>query len=199
MVQPQEVIEFWFGTIAEDGSVAPEQKKLWWKKDPAFDTEIRERFGDAIAAAEAGELDSWLDTPEGSIAFVILLDQFTRNTRRNKAEMYAADDKAVAAVRHALEKGHDQKLRSMQTYFLLMPLMHAEDLACQNECIERFEALAKSGEAGAIQGATGGAEYARKHMVIVERFGRFPHRNGILGRESTPEEVAFLEEPGSSF
>lgn len=198
-VDPKEVIEFWFGDIADDGSVAPETSQRWWKKDPDFDAEIANRFGPSIEAAERGALDDWLDDPQSALALVILLDQFTRNTRRDQAAMYAADAKARSVVRHCIGAGHPDRLRSMQVYFLWMPLMHSEALADQLECIERFEALAKNCEPGAVGAVKAGLDYAIKHKDIVERFGRFPHRNEILGRESTPEEQAFLQTPGSSF
>ncbi len=196
---PDHVLDFWFGEIAEDGSVSPERQQRWWKKDPDFDAEVRTRFGAAIDAAERGELDAWLAAPRSSLALVILLDQFTRNTRRDRPEMYDADAKAQSIVRAAIEAGHADRLRTMERYFLWMPLMHAESVDLQEECVERFEQLAAEAEPGAAKSAKAAVDYAIRHRDIVVRFGRFPHRNRILGRESTAEELAFLEQPGSSF
>lgn len=199
MHTPQELSIFWFGPIAEDGSCTPEAVKKWWSKDADFDREVRETFGAAIAEAEAGTLDHWMDSAQGCLALILLCDQMTRNSRRDSAAMYDADPTSLRVLRHALDRGFEQKLRTMQTYFLLMPLMHAESRELQKEGIERFDALAVSAESGAAEAAKGAASYMRKHEVIVARFGRFPHRNALLGRESTPEEQQFLQEPGSSF
>lgn len=195
----QEILEFWFGPIADDGSCQPQFQKRWWAKDPEFDREVTTRFGSHIAAAEAGQLDAWRETAEGCLALVLLCDQMTRNSRRDQAAMYSADPFAVATLRHALDRGLERQLRTMQRYFLLMPLMHAESRELQEEGIRRFDELAREAEPGAVESAKGAAEYMRAHAVIVERFGRFPHRNELLGRASTPEELAFLKEPGSSF
>ncbi|MCR9247508.1 MAG: DUF924 domain-containing protein [bacterium] len=195
----QEILDFWFGPIADDGSCQSEFQKRWWAKDPDFDREVTTRFAAHIAEAEAGRLDALRATPEGCLALVVLCDQLTRNSRRDQAAMYSADPFALATLRHALDQGHDRQLRTMQRYFLLMPLMHAESRELQEEGIRRFDELAREAEPGAVESAKGAAEYMRAHAVIVERFGRFPHRNELLGRASTPEELAFLQEPGSSF
>lgn len=194
-----EIIEFWFGTIAEDGRCDAELIKRWWGKNPDFDKEITERFGPAIAAAEAGELDEWKQGARGCLALILLCDQMTRNSRRDSSAMFDADRLAQNVLRHALDQGFEKQLRTMECYFLLMPLMHAESRELQREGIERFDELVTRAEAGAKEAAEGAAEYMRKHEVIVARFGRFPHRNALLDRESTPEEVEFLEQPGSSF
>lgn len=198
-IQPDEVLEFWLGTIRDDGSVAEDVPPRWWKKDPDFDAEIEDRFGPAIRAAEAGELDAWTESPRGLLAVIVLLDQFTRNTRRGRADMYAADDRAQALVRKALARGDESSLRGYERYFLYMPLMHSESLADQNQCVELFRTLAEDGEPGVQESARSGVDYAIKHRDIVARFGRFPHRNEILGRESSDEEREFLTQPGSSF
>lgn len=199
MPDPAEVLSFWFGPIADDGSCAPEFVRRWWAKDPAFDREVTERFGEAIAAAEAGQLDTWRSSPEGCLALILLCDQMTRNSRRDSGRMYDADEKAQDLVRYAIEQGYPEQLRTMQSYFLYMPLMHAESLELQREGIARFTALAETAEPGARQAAAGAVDYMRQHEAIVARFGRFPHRNELLGRASTPEELEFLEQPGSSF
>lgn len=195
----EDILSFWFGAIAADGSCTPETVKRWWAKNEDFDREVTETFGAAIAAAESGDLDDWQSTARGCLAMVILLDQMTRNSRRGLGSQYDADAKAQALVRHAIEQGYEQQLRTMERYFLYMPLMHAESRELQQEGIERFDALAANAEPGAKQSAEGAADYMRRHEVIVARFGRFPHRNEMLGRDSTPEEIEFLKQPGSSF
>jgi uncharacterized protein (DUF924 family) len=199
MPTPEDVLSFWFGPIDDDGSCSSEFIQRWWSKDADFDREVTETFGSAIAAAEAGELDDWKSTPQGCLALVLLCDQMTRNSRRGSGSMYDADAMAQSLVRHAIEHNYPHELRTMQCYFLYMPLMHAESRELQREGIERFDALAATAEPGAKESAEGAASYMRKHEVIVARFGRFPHRNELLGRESTDEELAFLEQPGSSF
>ena len=199
MPSPDDVLSFWFGPIAADGSCSPESVRRWWAKDADFDREVTETFGDAIAAAEAGQLDEWQQTPRGCLALVVLCDQMTRNSRRGSAGMFAADELAQRLVRHAIERGFPEQLRTMERYILYMPLMHAESLEIQREGIERFDALAATAEPGARESAEAAADYMRRHEAIVARFGRFPHRNELLGRESTAEERQFLEQPGSSF
>ena len=199
MIAPNDVLFFWFGRIYEDGSCAPDSIKRWWSKNPDFDREVSETFGTAIAAAEAGELESWKDSAESCLALIILCDQMTRNSRRDTGAMYHADEQARAALEHALERGYEQELRTIQSYFLLMPLMHAESRELQKEGVRCFDALVESAEPGAKKSATEAAEYMRKHELIVARFGRFPHRNTLLGRESSEEELEFLKQPGSSF
>lgn len=199
MPDVEDVLSFWFGTIAEDGSCAPECVKRWWAKDEDFDREVTETFAAAIAAAEAGQLDAWRDTARGCLALVILCDQLTRNSRRGSGSQYDADEKAQGLVRHALEQGFADQLRTMECYFLYMPFMHAESRELQREGIALFDRLAATAEPGAKKSAEGAADYMRRHEEIVARFGRFPHRNEMLGRASTPEEVEFLKQPGSSF
>lgn len=198
-LRPEQVIDFWFGPIAQDGACQPEFIKRWWAKDPEFDAEVSTRFDHHIADAEAGKLDALKQSANGCLALILLCDQMTRNSRRNQAAMYAADAFAQETLQHALAQNFDQQLRTMQRYFLLMPLMHAESRELQEEGVRRFDQLALEAEPGALTAAKGAADYMRKHQVIVARFGRFPHRNEILGRQSTPEEAAFLQEPGSSF
>jgi uncharacterized protein (DUF924 family) len=199
MPTPEDVLSFWFGPIAEDGSCSPAFVKRWWAKDEAFDREVTQRFGAAIAAAEAGRLASWRDTPRGLLALVILCDQMTRNSRRGSGAMYDADPLAQDLLRLAIQRGDPEQLRTMERYFLYMPLMHAESRELQQQGVERFDQLAATAEPGARDAAAAAADYMRRHEVIVARFGRFPHRNELLGRTSTDEEREFLKQPGSSF
>ena len=196
---PDDVLEFWLGPVREDGTVEPEVMKRWWAKDPQFDQSIRDRFGSTLQDAMQGRLDAWTQTPRGTVALVIVLDQFSRNIHRDDPRAFAADDAAQATTLAALERGGDQGLTPFERVFLYMPLMHAEDLELQQECVRLFEGLAEEAPPRLAEALQSNAQFARAHRDIVERFGRFPHRNAILGRPSTPEEIEFLKQPGSSF
>ncbi|MCC6197714.1 MAG: DUF924 domain-containing protein [Burkholderiales bacterium] len=186
-----EVIDFWFGP--EGGPERGRAREVWFRKDPAFDEAIRGRFGEAVAVALAGGLGEWCATPQGALARVLLLDQFTRNIFRDTPRAFAGDERALATADEAIERGFDRELWHHGRWFLYMPFEHAEDVAAQHRSLALFGALAKE------MGDDGPLEWARKHAEIVFRFGRYPHRNAILGRASTAEEEAFLLEPGSSF
>lgn len=184
---PTEVLDFWFGPKPWTS------REAWFRKDAAFDGAIRERFGATIEAALAGAFADWCDTPEGALARVIVLDQFTRNVFRDTPRAFAGDPLALATARVAVDRGFDRALDTHGRWFLYMPFEHAEDWAMQQRSLALFGALSReSGEAGAL-------EWAEKHAEVIRRFGRYPHRNAILGRESTPEEIAFLAQPGSRF
>ncbi|MCC7536395.1 MAG: DUF924 domain-containing protein [Deltaproteobacteria bacterium] len=173
------VLEFWFGL----------DPARWWKKDPAFDAEVRSRFADLHAAVERGEHEGWRATPRGALAYVIALDQLSRNMFRGEARSFASDARALEAARDAVAQGFDAALPPTERPFLYMPLMHSESLEDQERCVALFRAL----------GSEGQLRFAEQHRDIVARFGRFPHRNAILGRDSTPAELEFLTQPGSSF
>jgi len=147
----------------------------------------------------AGKCEGWLGDGPGTLAYVVVLDQFARNMFRDTPTMFAADALALNAAQQGVEKGFDKALRTHEAVFLYMPLMHAEDLAAQNRCIELFEQLAERSDERAAKQVRGNVDFAIRHRDIIARFGRFPHRNAILKRESTPEEIEFLKTPGSSF
>ena len=174
MDEMQEVLDFWF---AED------TKPLWFVPTPAFDDAIRARFGATFARAAADELKSWEDSPEGCLALCLLLDQMPRNMFRGTPAAYATDRKAREVSRRAVDRDFDRDLSPDQKQFLYLPLSHSERRADQRRAVELFEA------AGFDEETLG---YVRGHFAIIRRFGRFPHRNAILGRASTPEELAFL-------
>ena len=188
----RDVLDSWFGTpgSAEYGT----DLKRWFKRSDAFDAMLRERFGALIEAALARELDAWVDTPLGSLALVIVLDQFTRNCHRHSARMYDGDAQAVSIARRMVEEGSDALLPTVyHRAFAYIPFEHDETMESQREGVRLYALL----EAQGLD-----ASYARsavRHAQVVERFGRFPHRNALLGRESTDEEIAFLRQPGSSF
>ena len=166
---------------------------MWFRKDPAFDAEIRTRFGDATAIALAGGYGEWCGTPEGSLARVLLLDQFPRNIHRDTPTSFAGDARALATAKDAVDRGLDRALDPYQRWFLYLPFEHAEDRDAQARSLALFGALA--GETGLAEPL----EWAQKHADVIARFGRYPHRNAILERVSTAEELAFLERPGSRF
>lgn len=183
----RQILDFWFGT--PDSDVYGTARKIWFKADAAFDGEIRQRFADALDPAAAGAHDGMAATPEGALALTVLLDQFPRNIYRGTPRAFAFDAKALATARRAVEAGHDAAVPAFQRGFLYLPFEHSEDIADQERAVALFEAL---GDANML-------DFAVRHRDIVARFGRFPHRNAILGRDTTPEEAAFLEQPGSSF
>jgi len=195
---PEEVLQFWLGDVDGGGRSSSETIARWWKKSDEFDAEVREKFQGTLAAISRGECDSWLETDRGRAAYVIVLDQLSRNMFRNSAAMYAEDARSLAAVRDGLEAGVDRELGYHARYFFYMPLMHAEELEAQDLCVEMFEAM-KADYPAHAEGLEGARTFAVKHRDIVARFGHFPHRNEILGRESSAEELEFLEGPGSSF
>lgn len=189
-----EVLDFWFGPLDAAGEATAEKRARWWKKSDAFDEEIRRRFGAIHASVHAGEREAWCETARGRLAYVIVLDQFSRNMFRGTPASFASDARALAAAKEGVLRGHDRELAGAERPFLYMPYMHAEDLAAQDECVALFRAIAE--DAG---GDESNLKFAIAHRDIVARFGRFPHRNAILGRASTAEEAEFLTQPGSSF
>lgn len=182
----QDILDFWFGPPPHAA------RNVWFRKDPRFDATIRERFGAAIETALAGGYRDWMATARGALARVLLLDQFTRNVFREMPRAFAGDMDALATSQRAIDMQFDRALDLYERWFLYMPFQHAEDHASQERSVELFGLLAEEGLPGQL-------EWAERHAAIVRRFGRFPHRNAILGRVSTPEEAAFLAEPGSRF
>lgn len=176
-IEPRDVLDFWFAA----------GKEKWFAKNDAFDAEISSKFKAAHEAARDGAYDSWLETADGILALIILLDQFPRNMYRGSPDMFAADPKAVSVTRLALEKKVDGEVPQAARQFVYMPLMHSEDLADQELCVKLFKA---------DPGLKENVPYAVDHRDIVARFGRFPHRNAVLGRSTTAEEQAFLDDGG---
>lgn len=190
MSTPREVLEFWFDPVAQ---------AHWFERDDAFDARIRERFGATVEAAARGELDDWASTPDGWLALLIVLDQFTRNIYRDDARAWSADTRAQAVAVTGIARGDDQRLPSQHRLFAYMPLEHAEDMTLQQHCVQLFERLLAQlpeDQRGHFQHFL---DYARRHHDVIDRFGRFPHRNEVLGRASTDAEQAYLASPGSGF
>ncbi|WP_211212110.1 DUF924 family protein [Kiloniella laminariae] len=177
----EEVLEFWF---------AEGMDQRWFVKDPEFDALIRDKLLPLYEQAAAGELESWRRDGRGCLALCILLDQAPRNLFRNDPRSFATDGYALQVARDAVSRGWDESLQEEEKVFLYLPFEHSEELEDQRTSLELFAGIGR---------ASGWYSYAVRHEEIIRRFGRFPHRNAVLGRETTPEEAAFLLEPGSSF
>ncbi len=184
----QAVLHFWFG------SPPGEYRKQWFRKDPDFDEQIKTRFLDLYWAMVASPPESWLKTAKSSLARIIVLDQFARNMFRSTPQSFAADPLALAMAEMAIERGYDDELLPVERFFLYLPFEHSENLIHQNCCVEYFEGLVKD-----APDLEHGLDYARRHREVIDRFGRFPHRNKTLNRQSTDAELEFLQQPGSRF
>jgi uncharacterized protein (DUF924 family) len=193
-VRPAEVLDFWFGS-------AGQVDKRWFNGGAAFDVAIRQAHGRTLAAALAGALDGWVDEGASStLALILVLDQFTRNVHRGTPQAFAGDALALALAKGLVARGGDLGLTLLQRWFAAMPFEHAEDAAVQETSLRLFERLLADAAGSPHQETLASAlDYARRHAEVISRFGRFPHRNDILGRESTAEELLFLQQPGSRF
>lgn len=187
-----EVVEFWFGADIDDADKLLAASKRWFEKNATFDNEIKARFNAWPDAAISGELDDWLVDDQGLLALIIVLDQFPRNLYRNQAKSFSYDNRALKHALDALERGLHQRLHPMQAVFLFLPLEHSEDPDMQQRCVDGLQALEKQGGGLWQEKMAGFLRYAIAHQEIIEQFGRFPHRNKILGRESTATEMEFL-------
>lgn len=199
-----DVLEFWFGVCPPTDEAALSVRAQWFTKSEAFDAQIGERFGATIEAARKGELDQWANEPLGWLALLIVLDQFTRNVYRGAAESFSGDASALRWAEHGKAQGWDRNLPLMARAFVYLPLEHAEDMARQDASVAAFQALlADAGAAGAVEEVLGTIrsylDYAERHRDVIRSFGRFPHRNAILGRASTPAELEYLAQPGAGF
>jgi uncharacterized protein (DUF924 family)/nitroreductase len=197
--ESERVLSFWFGELDEQGRADEAKAKRWWEKDATFDRQIRERFEADRHAILAGERDEWLATPRGRLAAIIVLDQMSRNMYRDTPGMFEADDEALRLALEGIERGDDLRLATDERAFLYLPLMHSEELAIQRQGVQLFTEFRDELSGELRERISRNLDFAIRHQEIIERFGRFPHRNAILGRASTPEELAFLEQPGSSF
>lgn len=195
----ESILDYWFGTLDGPDDVDRTKNGLWWNGGPEIDAEVSTRFGALVEAAVAGTLDAWCETPRGALALVILLDQFTRNVHRGSAQAYAGDPKAVQICSDAIARGHDRALRLIERSFFYMPLMHAEDTSTAERSLELFGALAQEITASSREGHPNFLSHAKQHADIVLRFGRYPHRNELLGREPRPEELEYLSSGGPTF
>lgn len=179
-MKPEDILKFWFEEL---------ESKSWWVKDSKLDDSIKSRFGTVHSSATLGELYSWRQTPQGALAEIIVIDQFSRNIYRGTAKSFAHDSQALTLAQIAIEKGFNSQLSQVEQQFLYLPFMHSESKLIHEEAVKLYSQLE--------QGY--GYDFELKHKAIIDRFGRYPHRNSILGRQSTQEEIDFLKQPGSSF
>lgn len=189
---PEDVLHFWFG----GGEL---RNDVWFAKNEAIDAEIRSRFGETMAAAQRGELEQWTSSPRGLLALVIVFDQFSRNAYRGTSRMFAQDARAQWLVRTGLARGDDVHFTVLERSFFYLPFEHAEDRGTQEASVRLFTTLHEEAPASLKDATREMLRYAILHRDIIFRFGRFPHRNALLGRASTAEELEFLKQPGSSF
>jgi len=181
-----DLLAFWFDPEHEP-------RDVWFRKDPAFDAVIRTRYQPAVEEALAGGYDAWRQEARGTLALLLLIDQFTRNIYRDTPRAFAGDARALAVAEAAIASGQDRLLRPYERTFVYLPFEHAENLAAQERGVGHVARLESE------TGLRGLLEWSEKHATVIRRFGRFPHRNSILGRASTPEELEFLTQPGSRF
>jgi uncharacterized protein (DUF924 family) len=187
----EEILKFWFGASNADGVSSP--REIWFRSTPEFDEEIRRRFLPAYEDAAADQLDVWMSSPRGCLALIILLDQFSRNLFRDDNRAFAADPVALKAAQYAIDHGLDRELQPLERVFVYLPFEHSENIELQNRSVELFSQLPQDDT------FAGYLDYAVRHRRVIQRFGRFPHRNADLGRQSTPEELEFLAGPEAPF
>jgi len=195
----EEILEFWFGKLESDNYFPKEKSVIWFRKSEETDQLIRDRFEKTLLEVKQGATQDWDATPRGTLALIILLDQFSRNMYRDSPKAFERDPIALELSLKGMRQEQEQPLRPLERIFFYMPLMHSEKLEDQKQCIACFEKLLEICPSELRKMVENNLDYAHKHCVIIERFGRFPHRNEVLGRTSTPEETEFLKQPGSRF
>jgi uncharacterized protein (DUF924 family) len=193
MVVFHEILDFWFGK--SNASNYGKSRKKWFVKKEDFDREVRSRFLDTYHQAVLGKLDSWQELPLSCLALILTLDQFPRNMFRDRPQSFATDEKALKIAKYAVDRNFDRELLPVQRWFIYLPFEHSESLENQHKAVELFSTL--KDDPDSINAKT--LEYAYRHLETIERFGRFPHRNKILGRQNNPEEEEYLKQPDSSF
>ncbi len=193
------VLSFWLGAWPLDNSTMLGAQPQWFRKDAAFDVALRQRFGHTISAALTGRYDAWARNAEGRLALLVVLDQFTRNAFRGHPDSFGGDAKALTLALEGIALGHDQDVPPMARIFFYLPLEHAEDAAVQARSVALFQALRDTPDAEPKPWFDAVLDYAHRHAEVIGRFGRFPHRNPVLGRISTPEEQHHLAQPGAGF
>jgi uncharacterized protein (DUF924 family) len=199
MASYESILTFWFGTSPDDADVVMQQSVLWWMKEATTDRLIHERFRELVEQAANGELKEWENEPRGMLVLIILIDQFCRNIFRGSPRAFAHDHLARRWCLDGIARGVDRELRPIERVFFYLPLEHSESLVDQNRSVELYARLLDEVPQNQKQPFSVFLQFAQKHREIIEQFGRFPHRNAILGRESTLAEVEFLKQPGSSF
>jgi len=195
---PDDVLDFWIGAPAADHDSFMNKVKRWFRVDKTLDAEIRTRFGDAVQKARDGALDDWAKTPRGRLALIILLDQFTRNLHRGTPRAYENDARGLALAEAGIDAHEDDKLHFEEKMFLYMPLTHSEDVTRQERHLALVTAAANQAPAGLEKAWSTATGHAKGYLEQIRRFGRFPHRNAILGRTCTQDEMAFLDSPSTN-
>ena len=199
MITAEHILSFWFANATHDPNQAQERYDFWFRATPEIDAEIRQRFADLYSQARAGELQAWEASPHSCLALIIVLDQFPRNLYRATPAAFATDSQAQTLVKHGLTQSYQSALSWIEQAFFLMPLQHAEQPSLQQESVRRSQQLLNQAPAEWRKILDSFHRSAEKHLSIIQQFGRFPHRNSILGRASTPEEQAFLDAGSGSF
>ncbi|HQS81082.1 MAG TPA: DUF924 family protein [Thiobacillus sp.] len=196
---PEAVLDFWFGAPGPATEVAARQRPLWFAKSAANDRIVAARFAETLVAAGKGDLDNWAVSPRGRLALIVVLDQFPHHVHRGHGQSFAYDARSLALALNMIEHGEDARVTPIERVFVYLPLEHAESIEMQDRSVALYEKLVNEAAADERQLFEGFLDYARKHRDVVARFGRFPHRNELLGRPSTLEEIEFLKQPGSRF
>jgi uncharacterized protein (DUF924 family) len=198
-LDPEDVLAFWFGDAADDVAKATARVPFWFEPSPETDARVRERFGAALEAASRGALPAWPDGPRASLARVVLLDQLPRNVWRGTARAFSLDPQALAAAEAAVAAGHLARLAPIEQGFLVLPYQHSESLDRQRDSVRLSNEITNAAPPAWRPLLAEFQLYAEQHLALIERFGRFPHRNAVLGRAPTPEEVAFLRGGGATY
>lgn len=205
-MEVQTVLDFWFGQDDPESEqprsaadIAHQQNKLWWGKDATIDQQIQQKFEPTLKALLTGHFSTWFETAQGRLAAIIVLDQFSRNMYRTNAQAFSQDSLALYWTLQGLRQGDDKKLTPLQRVFFYLPLEHCEQLNMQNLAVEKFEQLAADSAESFRSLAKGFVDYAHQHQQLIARFGRFPHRNTLLNRPSSSEELEYLAQPGAGF
>ena len=189
----EDIHNFWFGELDENGLCTTDRNGLWFGADDKTDETCRVHFGASLTLALEGKLDTWTQTDRGLVALLVLLDQFSRNIHRDTAQAFAGDPLALALAQDTIASGRHLRLPAIHRVFLYLPLEHCEDIAVQDKCVRLYEALASETDHPQFAGFS---RYALAHRDVIAKFGRFPHRNGVLGRASSTKELAWLEKHG---
>jgi uncharacterized protein (DUF924 family) len=197
--EARRLLQVWFGVEADDAEAAHQQRALWWQKNPATDRWLAVQFPDWPLREAAGDFSDWPDTAHSRLARILICDQLPRNFYRDTPQAFASDERARHHCRRLLDAGQDRSLRAIERVFAYLPLEHSESLADQDESVRRYGLLVEDVPAAWQPVFSGFLDYAQRHREVIARFGRFPHRNPILGRVSTDEEGAYLAQPGSGF
>jgi len=196
---PENVLKFWFGDLEETPAYFEFRNRMWFQGGAAVDFEIKRNFEPLLNKLIKGKYEDWRHQPEGRLAMILVLDQFSRNIFRESPKAFAQDPEALRLTAEGIALHMDQRLSLIQRIFFYLPLEHSEDLKNQASSVRHYQELHELAPAKLKKGFAETLDYAVRHQKIIERFGRFPHRNRVLQRESTPEEIEFLKQPGSSF